>query len=125
MREKAKIDSVYFNCSCEITSRKDLTSTDKLVYSFISNYWKNKMPFNAGTDYIIRCLGLSRASVFNSLDNLKKKHLIEVDVFKIKGKNPTREIYQYGSRKMINGNFIKEPKEDLNALLKKVLKRDN
>lgn len=123
MKEKAKIDNIYFNCSCEITSRKDLTPNEKLVYSFIASYWKNKLPFNAGTDFICRCLGLSRATVFNSLDTLKKKRLIEIDIFRIEGKNPSREIYKYGSRKMENGAFKNEPKIDPISLLNKVLKK--
>ena len=120
MKVKSKIDGLFFKATCEITSRKDLTANDKLLYCFIANYWKNKSPFNAGTDFICRCLGMSRASVFRSLDNLEKKRLIEVATYKPTGCNPLREIYQYGSRTNKNGAFIKQ--ESINDLFKKVIK---
>lgn len=72
----------------EIVKRRNINSTDKLVFGIITSLSKNKGYCYASNDYISKKINLSKRTITKSISNLKKENFVRVETIDYK-----RRIY--------------------------------
>lgn len=67
----------YFNIDNAVICKKDLNMSTRILYCYISNYWRNGLNVFANNKYLADNLGVSKSTISRALKELKDAKLIK------------------------------------------------
>lgn len=82
----------YFRIDEIIITKTNLTLVSRVLYCYISNYWKQGLNVFATNKHLSAAIGVSESSISRALRQLKDHGLIKVKYFKDENNIETRLI---------------------------------